>query len=150
MKAVLFVELKYIKMKKYFLAFAASSMIFTSVISCKDGGEQEANEIEPINEVEQTHQNVTQETKELENTQTVPSGTYTGQAIVVDSQQNEIYVRLNDTTTIELYFSNDTQIMRNGEQVQFDALQEGQTLEVEVEKSGESLKPKTVRIMESQ
>lgn len=137
-------------MKKYLLVFAASSMIFASVTSCKDAEEKEEMEVQPIEQVEQAEQSTTQTSKELENTQMVPSGTYTGQAVVVDSQQNEVYVRLNDTTTIELYFSNDTQIMRNGQPVKFDALQQGQTLEVEVEKSGESLKPKSVKILQNQ
>lgn len=142
-------------MKKYILAFAASSMILTSVISCKDAGDREIEDV-PAGDIEQTSDNIssqqlagqeTQETKELEDTQLVPSGTYTGEAIIVDSEQQEVYVKLDDNTTIELYFSNETQIMRNGEQVQFNALQEGQTVEVEVERSGESLKPKVVRIM---
>ena len=136
-------------MKKIFLSFAAILMIF-SFTSCKDEGKQEENDVQVTDQVEQSAQTTSQESKELENTQLVPSGTYTGEAMVVDSQQKELYVKLNDTTTIELYFSNDTQIMRNNQQVQFDALQKGQTLEVEVERSGESLKPKTVRIVENQ
>ena len=127
-------------------------MMFSSVVSCKEGEdpEQEIIGTESIDEIEQTQQDISAESNELEDTQVVPSGTYTGQAIVVDSQQNEIYVRLNDTTKIELYFSNDTQVMRNGEQVGFDALQEGQMLEVVVERSGQSLKPQRVRILENQ
>ncbi|WP_051286452.1 hypothetical protein [Salinimicrobium terrae] len=142
-------------MKKYFLNLAVGALAFAAVVSCKSEGERDVNDV-PAGDIEQTSENISSqevsglETKELENTQTVPSGTYTGQAIIVDSEQKEIYVRLNDTTTIELYFSNETQIMRDGEQVQFDALQEGQTVEVEVERSGESLKPKMVRIMENQ
>ena len=127
-------------------------MMFSSVVSCKEGEdpEQEIVETESMDEIEQTEQDISAESNELEDTQVVPSGTYTGEAIVVDSQQNEIYVRLNDTTKIELYFSNDTQVMRNGKQVGFDALQEGQMLEVVVERSGQSLKPQRVRILENQ
>ncbi len=143
-------------MKKYILNFAVGILTLSAVVSCKNEGEREVVEVPPQADIEKTSENISsqevsnQETKELENTQMVPSGTYTGQATVVDSEQNEIYVRLNDTTTIELYFSNETQIMKNGEQVQFDALEEGQMVEVEVERSGESLKPKTVRITENQ
>ncbi|WP_156879258.1 hypothetical protein [Salinimicrobium xinjiangense] len=139
-------------MKRYFLNLGLGALAFAAVVSCKNGEEREVDDVAPVGEIEATSDNISgqqvsgQETKELENTQLVPSGTYTGEAIIVDSQQKEVYVRLNDTTTIELYFSNDTQIMRNGEQVQFDALQQGQTLEVEVERSGESLKPKRVSI----
>ena len=90
-------------MKKYILVFAASSMMFSSVVSCKEGedSEQEVIETESIDEFEQTQQDMSAESNELEDTQLVPSGTYTGEAVVVDTQQNEIYVRLNDNTKIE-------------------------------------------------
>jgi hypothetical protein len=146
-------ELKFNEMKKYFLNLGLGALAFAAIVSCRNGEEREVDDVPPAGEIEATSDHISspetagQETKELENTQMVPSGTYRGQAIIVDSEQNEIYVRLNDTTTIELYFSNDTQIMRNGEQVQFDALQKGQTVEVEVERSGESLKPKKVSIV---
>ena len=142
-------------MKKYILNLAVGALAFAAVVSCRDAGEErEVNDVPGQADIEETSENISsqeisgQETKELENTQTVPSGTYTGEAIIVDDEQNEVYVRLNDTTTIELYFSNETQITRNGEEVEFDALEEGQTVEVDVEKTGESLKPKTVRIMQ--
>lgn len=136
-------------MKKYLLNIAALSMIFISIISCRDGGDREENEVQTTNQLEQSQQNA-QDEKELEDTQLVPTGTYTGIAMIVDSDEREIYVRVNDTTTIELYFSDETQLMRNNQQVEFDALQEGQTVEVEVERSGESLTPKRVRIVEEQ
>lgn len=136
-------------MKKYLLNIAALSMIFISIISCRDGGDREENEVQTTNQLEQSQQNA-QDEKELEDTQLVPTDTYTGIAMIVDSDEREIYVRVNDTTTIELYFSDETQLMRNNQQVEFDALQEGQTVEVEVERSGESLTPKRVRIVEEQ
>lgn len=137
-------------MKKHVLAFAAISIIFTSLTSCRDGENREENEVETMDQFEQTQQDTINEgTKELEDTQLVQSGTYTGTAIIVDSEQNEIYVRLNDTTTIELYFSEETQVMQDNQRVGFDALQEGQTVEVEVERSGESLNPKMVRIVDN-
>lgn len=147
-----YVELKILEMKKYILGFAVAAMTFTSMLSCKNEGEGEGiDEVEPVEELQQTEESMSDKTSnELEDTELVPSGTYTGEAIVVDAQQKEIYVKLNDTTTIELYFSNDTQIMRDGQKVNFEALQEGQTLEVEVEKSGESLKPLSVRIVGNQ
>ena len=126
-------------------------MLFTSALSCKDA--EENTEIEDAVETTSdaatgTVDNVTDSSKELENTDLVESGTYTGTAKVVDQQQNEVYLQVNDSTTIELYFSNDTQIMRNGQTVAFDALQQGQRLEVEVERSGQSLKPQRVTILE--
>ena len=142
-------------MKKYILNFAVAILTLSAVVSCKNEGDRQVDEV-PQADIEETSENISSqevsghETKELENTQMVPSGTYTGQAVIVDSEQKEIYVKLNDTTTIELYFSNETSITNNGQQVQFDALEEGQRVEVEVERSGESLKPKAVRILEGQ
>lgn len=126
-------------------------MILTSAISCKDA--EENTEVEETFETTEemateTGENTLDSSKELENTDLVESGTYTGTAKVVDQQQNEVYLQVNDTTTIELYFSNDTKIMQNGQAVAFDALQQGQRLEVEVERSGESLKPLRVSILE--
>ena len=95
-------------MKKYILNFAVGILTLSAVVSCKNEGEQVVEEVPPQADIVKTSENISgqevsdRETKELENTQTVPSGTYTGQAIVVDSEQNEIYVRLNDTATIEL------------------------------------------------
>lgn len=126
-------------------------MLFTSAISCKDAEENTEMEeaVETTGDAATgTVENVTDSSQELENTDLVESGTYTGTAKVVDQQQNEVYLQVNDTTTIELYFSNDTQIMRNGQTVAFDALQQGQRLEVEVERSGQSLKPQRVTILE--
>lgn len=138
-------------MKKFFLMFGASAMILTSAISCKDA--EENTEVEETFETTEemateTGENTLDSSRELENTDLVESGTYTGTAKVVDQQQNEVYLQVNDTTTIELYFSNDTKIMQNGQAVAFDALQQGQRLEVEVERSGESLKPLRVSILE--
>lgn len=126
-------------------------MILTSAISCKDA--EENTEVEETFETTEemateTGENTLDSSRELENTDLVESGTYTGTAKVVDQQQNEVYLQVNDTTTIELYFSNDTKIMQNGQAVAFDALQQGQRLEVEVERSGESLKPLRVSILE--
>ena len=126
-------------------------MIFTSAVSCRDAEENTDVEetFETTEEVTtETGRNITDSSRELENTSLVESGTYTGTAKVVDQQQNEVYLQVNDTTTIELYFSNDTQIMQNGQAVAFNALQQGQRLEVEVKRTGGSLKPLRVSIME--
>ena len=132
-------------------------MIFSSVISCKDAEENNEEVIEMTEMEESSMDNMNDNMnsldttmagdKELENTDLVESGTYTGTATIVDSEQKEVYVQLNDTTIIELYFSNDTQIMRDGQPVAFDALKQGQKVEVEVERSGESLKPMRVSIV---
>lgn len=136
------------------MILAASSMIFSSVVSCKDAEEKNDEVIEMTDENEMGDmedmgdmEHEMESDEELEDTDLVESGTYTGTAIVVDSEQNEVYVKLNDTTTIELYFSNETQIMKDGQKVTFDALKKGQKIEVEVERSGESLKPMKVSIV---
>ena len=139
------------------MILAVSSMIFSSVISCKDAEENNKEVIEMTEMEESSMDNMNDNMnsldttmagdKELENTDLVESGTYTGTATIVDSEQKEVYVQLNDTTIIELYFSNDTQIMRDGQPVAFDALKQGQKVEVEVERSGESLKPMRVSIV---
>lgn len=144
-------------MKRSIMILAVSSMIFSSVISCKDAEENNKEVIEMTEMEESSMDNMNDNMnsldttmagdKELENTDLVESGTYTGTATIVDSEQKEVYVQLNDTTIIELYFSNDTQIMRDGQPVAFDALKQGQKVEVEVERSGESLKPMRVSIV---
>ncbi len=151
-------------MKRSIMILAVSSMIFSSVISCKDAEENNDEVLEMTDENAMgdmenmenmegmDHDMNSLDTtmtgnKELENTDLVESGTYTGTATIVDSEQKEVYVQLNDTTIIELYFSNDTQIMRDGQPVAFDALKQGQKVEVEVERSGESLKPMRVSIV---
>ncbi|MDX1602207.1 MAG: hypothetical protein R3209_03995 [Salinimicrobium sediminis] len=142
-------------MKRSIMILAVSSMIFSTAISCKNAEENNSETIEmtgeaTMNEMDDSMSEVDttmSSDKELEDTDLVESGTYTGTALVVDAEQNEVYVQLNDTTTIELYFSNETQLMRDGQTVAFDALQKGQKIEVEVERSGESLKPLKVSIM---
>lgn len=85
---------------------------------------------------------------EIENTDIVPSGTYTGTAQKVDPDEKEIYVKTDDGKTLELYFTDQTTLMQNGQAASFDALQEGQKVEVTLEKKGKRLEPITVRIME--
>lgn len=85
---------------------------------------------------------------EIENTDLVPSGTYTGTAKEVDPEEKEIYVETEDGKTLELYFTDQTELTRNGEAVSFDALEEGGKVEVTVEKKGKRLDPVSVKIME--
>ncbi|MGV3762043.1 hypothetical protein [Parapedobacter sp.] len=86
--------------------------------------------------------------EEIEHTDVVPSGTYTGVAEKVDPDEKEIYVKTGDGKTLELYFTDNTQLLQNEQPVEFSALAEGQNLEVTVEKKGERLEPVTVKIME--
>lgn len=79
-------------------------------------------------------------------TDVVESGTYTGTVIEVEADKSEIYVKTEDGKTLELYFIEDTKLTQNGEEVPFSALEEDQTVEVEVEKVGKRLDPLTVKI----
>lgn len=78
----------------------------------------------------------------------VDSGTYTGTINEVVPAENEIYVGLSDTTgTLELYFTDSTQVTGpGGAAVPFDSLAQGQSVDVTVERVGQSLNPLTVQI----
>lgn len=83
-----------------------------------------------------------------ESTDVVDSGTYQGTIEEVEADKSEIYVKTADDKLLELYFTETTSLTRNGETVAFDQLQEGQQVEVEVEKVGQRLDPIAVRILE--
>lgn len=82
-----------------------------------------------------------------EKTDVVDSGTYRGIVDKVEPSKTEIYVKTSDNKTLELYFTENTTLTRNGETVEFSNLEEGQQVEVEVEKSGKRLDPIAVRIL---
>lgn len=86
--------------------------------------------------------------EEIRNTSVVESGTYQVTARKVDAEEKEIYVTTADGKTLELYFSDATKLTRGGQAVGFDALQNGQKLEVQLEKSGSKLKPLSVVILD--
>ncbi|MDX1544175.1 MAG: hypothetical protein R3214_09535 [Christiangramia sp.] len=83
-----------------------------------------------------------------ESTDVVESGTYQGTIKEVEAEKTEIYVTTDDNKTLELYFTETTSLTRNGSEVDFSALEEGQKVEVEVEKVGQRLDPISVKIME--
>ncbi|MDT7828025.1 hypothetical protein RQM65_05025 [Pricia sp. S334] len=85
---------------------------------------------------------------ENKDTDVVPSGTYTGVAETVEPGEKEIYVRTSDDKLLELYFTDNTKLTKNGETVEFNALSEGVSVEVQVEKKGQKLDPIAVKIME--
>lgn len=78
---------------------------------------------------------------------TVESGTYEGTIAKVNPDEDEIYVDA-DGQELELYFTEETELTRGGEEAEFDALEKGQTVEVEVEKTGQRLDPVSVEIKE--
>ncbi len=86
--------------------------------------------------------------KEIRNTSVLESGTYQVTAKKVDPEEKEIYVTTSEGKTLELYFSKATKLTQGGKEVAFDALKNGQKLEVQVEKSGNKLKPLAVTILE--
>ena len=83
-----------------------------------------------------------------ESTDVVESGIYQGTIKEVEPEKDEIYVSTEDDKTLELYFTETTTLTRNGQVVEFSELQEGQRVEVEVEKVGQRLDPISVTILE--
>ena len=78
----------------------------------------------------------------------VPSGTYTGTISEVEADKNEIYVKTDDGKTLELYFTDATQLTQNGQTVPFSTLKEGQKVSAQVNNVGGSLDPIAVDIKE--
>lgn len=83
-----------------------------------------------------------------ESTDVVESGTYQGTISEVEAEKDEIYVTTDDDKTLELYFTENTSLTRGGSEVEFSELEEGQKVEVEVEKVGKRLDPISVKIMD--
>ena len=83
-----------------------------------------------------------------EGTDVVESGTYQGTIKEVEPSKTEIYVETDDNQTLELYFSDNTELTRDGSTVEFSTLKEGMKVEVDVEKEGKRLNPLAVRVLE--
>lgn len=83
-----------------------------------------------------------------QNTDVVESGTYEGTIKEVEASKNEIYVETDDDKTLELYFTDQTTLTRNGSEVDFSTLKEEMRVEVEVKKEGKRLDPISVKILE--
>lgn len=81
-------------------------------------------------------------------TDVVESGTYQGTIDEVEADKTEIYVKTADDKKLELYFTDQTTLTRNGEVVEFPTLKEGMKVEVQVEKVGQRLDPIAVKILE--
>ncbi|MBN1116381.1 MAG: hypothetical protein JXA77_04225 [Bacteroidales bacterium] len=81
-------------------------------------------------------------------TDVVDSGTYEGTIKKVEAEKTEIYVETSDEKTLELYFNDETKLTQSGAEVPFSTLEEGQKVEVTVEKVGKRLDPKSVKILE--
>ena len=76
----------------------------------------------------------------------VESGTYTGTINEVVPEEQEIYVNVPNTGTLELYFTDSTQVTQGGTTVPFDSLSQGQSVDVTVEKIGQRMNPISVQI----
>lgn len=81
-------------------------------------------------------------------TDVVESGTYDGMIKKVEADKREIYVTTEDDKTLELYFTDETTLTRQGNPVEFSVLSEGQKVQVTVERVGKRLDPVSVNIME--
>ena len=81
-------------------------------------------------------------------TDVVDSGTYEATVDKVVPEEEEIYVVTPDDKRLELYFTETTELTRNGQPVEFNALEQGQRVEVTVEKVGNRLDPVSVVILE--
>ena len=81
-------------------------------------------------------------------TTVVDSGTYKGEIKKVEPAKTEIYVTIEDDKTLELYFTDETTLTRNGAEVKFSELSKGQSVQVEVKKVGKKLEPQSVKILE--
>ncbi len=83
-----------------------------------------------------------------EGTDVVESGTYMGTVDEVEADKTEIYVKTDDNKTLELYFTDKTELTKDGNAVDFAELTEGDKVEVTVEKVGKRLDPISVKIVE--
>lgn len=83
-----------------------------------------------------------------ESTEVVDSGTYEGTIQEVNAAESEIYVQTSDDETLELYFIEETELVKDTTAVPFDSLANGQEVRVDVEKVGQRLDPLRVEILE--
>ena len=84
---------------------------------------------------------------ENQKTDIVDSGTYQGVAEKVEPGEKEIYVRTSDDKLLELYFTDETTLTKDGSSTSFDRLKEDGKVEVTVEKKGNKLVPISVKIL---
>ncbi|WP_445664440.1 hypothetical protein [Fodinibius sp. AD559] len=84
-----------------------------------------------------------------ESTDVVESGIYEGTIQEVNAEESEIYVKTADDKTLELYFIEETELVKDTTAVPFDSLATGQNVRVEVEKVGQRLDPLRVEILEN-
>lgn len=76
----------------------------------------------------------------------VDAGTYSGTIDKVVPEEEEIYVSLDNGERLELYFTDSTELVRNGSPVAFDQLSAGAQVSVTVQRDGNRNIPTRVEI----
>lgn len=76
------------------------------------------------------------------------SGTYTGTISEINADETEIYVNLESGELIELYFTDETTLTQNGENVPFSTIEVNNQVEVTIEKTGQRLDPLRVVLLD--
>lgn len=141
-------------MKKLILLSVMSVLTMSFLTSCDNKNPNNANDsdmdtiVPMVDETEDTLTTDMDAMPELENTDLVATGTYTGTAKQVDTAEKEIYVETADGKTLELYLTDATKITKNGQPSTFNDLKEGGKVEVMVENKGDKLEPKDVKILD--
>ncbi|MEX2552089.1 MAG: hypothetical protein WD627_03690 [Actinomycetota bacterium] len=77
----------------------------------------------------------------------VDAGTYSATVEEAVADEQEIYVALDDGRHLELYFSEDTELLQGGEPVEFSVLGAGSSVQVTVEREGNRNVPTRVEII---
>ena len=83
-----------------------------------------------------------------EETSVVESGTYNGTIAEINEDETEIYVDLESGERIELYFTDETTLTQDGEDVPFSTIQVDDRVEVTIEKTGQRLDPVSVVLLD--
>lgn len=77
----------------------------------------------------------------------VDAGTYQATVDKAVPAEEEIYVTLDSGQTLELYFTDATELVTDGEPVDFSQLSSGSSVEITVEREGNRNIPTRVEIM---
>jgi len=83
-----------------------------------------------------------------EETSVVESGTYTGTIAEINTDETEIYVDLESGERVELYFTDETTLTQDGEDVPFSTIEVDDRVEVTIEKTGQRLDPVSVVLLD--
>ena len=77
----------------------------------------------------------------------VDAGTYDATVDEVVPEEKEIYITLDEGKRLELYFTEDTELVRGGQTVAFSELSAGADIRVTVEREGNRNVPTRVEIV---